>query len=172
MPIRRHCLPALMLSLCVLAACAPVGQHQRQEPEAQPIVLRASGFGTYDNVEKDRADPRKRLLAQRASRLDAYRNLAEQVYGAVIYGGATVQDFVLHNDRFRVYVDNHLRGARVVAVNEHGDGVIETVMELELDPALQACLAGRGECPLTGASRHEPVDALETRSADSLYYLE
>lgn len=136
------------------------------------MVIRASGFGTYENPETDRADPRKRLLARRASRLDAWRNLAEQVYGSAVYGGTTVRDYVLQNDRFRVYVDTHIRGARVVDVKETADGIVETVMELELDPAFRACLSGAGDCPQSVFSGHEPVDGMEQRPVDSLYYLE
>lgn len=170
MPIRQHGLPVLVLLTWALVACAPVGQPQ--QATAEPVVIRASGFGTYENPETDRADPRKRLLARRASRLDAWRNLAEQVYGSAVYGGTTVRDYVLQNDRFRVYVDTHIRGARVVDVKETADGIVETVMELELDPAFRACLSGAGDCPQSVFSGHEPVDGMEQRPVDSLYYLE
>ena len=61
--------------------------------------------------------------------------------GTVIYGSSTVNDFVLQNDMFRTYVDSYIRGAKMVAVNEHSDGVVETVMELKLEPRFRACVS-------------------------------
>ncbi|WP_245820315.1 LPP20 family lipoprotein [Marinobacter lutaoensis] len=183
MVMRRTLVLALVSLAWGLSACAPVGGYRNTESSANPeslapIVVRASGFGTYENVSTDRLDPRLRLLARRASRLDAYRNLAERVYGTVVYGGATVNDFVLRNDLFRVYVDSYIRGAKVVAVNEHSDGVVETVMELKLEPRFRACVSGvdddqvRALCPIPMPRGRDAGGDIESRSADSLYYLE
>lgn len=181
MTLRR--IPVLLFAL-VVAACAPVGSYQESNRDARldqnlkPIVVRVSGFGTYEDAGKDRLDTRKRLLARRASQLDAYRNLAERVYGTVIYGSSTVNDFVLHNDRFRTYVDSYIRGAKMVAVNEHSDGVVETVMELKLEPRFRACVAAvaddqvRERCPIPMPMTNDSVGDVESRNVDSLYYLE
>ncbi|MEC8824121.1 MAG: LPP20 family lipoprotein, partial [Pseudomonadota bacterium] len=141
MTLRWILVPVLAFAV---AACAPVGSYRNDQARTEtfePITVRVSGFGTYENVQADRVNTRKRLLARRASQLDAYRNLAERVYGTVIYGSSTVNDFVLQNDSFRTYVDSYIRGARMVAVNEHSDGVVETVMELRLEPRFRECVA-------------------------------
>ena len=133
----------ISLSLIVsLAGCAPAGGYRQaaEEPVLEPITVRVSGFGTYESPATDRLNTQKRLMARRASQLDAYRNLAERVYGTVIYGSSTVNDFVLRNDVFRAYVDSYIRGAKLVAVNEHSDGVVESVMELKLEPRFRACV--------------------------------
>lgn len=171
------------LLVVALAGCAPVGKHQNsysgdQAPTLEPITVRVSGFGTYENAAKDRLDTRKRLMARRASQLDAYRNLAERVYGTVIYGSSTVNDFVLRNDVFRAYVDSYIRGAKLVAVNEHSDGVVESVMELRLEPRFRACVAEnqdydvRERCPIPMPRRDDSAGDVQSRSVDSLYYLE
>ncbi|PSF07224.1 hypothetical protein C7H09_10535 [Marinobacter fuscus] len=144
----------------------------------EPITVRVSGFGTYENVGQDRVNPRKRLMARRVSRLDAYRNLAERVYGTVIFGSSTVNDFVLNNDSFRTYVDSYIRGARMVAVNEHSDGVVETVMELRLEPRFRNCVAQvaddqvRDVCAIPMPRRSDRAGDVEAGRTDSLYYLD
>lgn len=180
MTFRRFLIAALIL---ILAGCAPVGGHQQSQEarlvdDLEPITVRVSGFGTYENVSADRLNTRKRLLARRASQLDAYRNLAERVYGTVIYGSSTVNDFVLKSDAFRTYVDSYIRGAKTVAVNEHSDGVIETVMELRLEPRFRACVARvdddqvRDLCPIPMPMRNDAVGDVESRNVGTLYYLE
>ncbi|MBS3804276.1 MAG: LPP20 family lipoprotein [Oleiphilaceae bacterium] len=171
---------ALMMTL---AGCAQLGADadsnaNRPDPALEAITVRVSGFGTYEDAAKDRLNTRKRLMARRASQLDAYRNLAERVYGTVIYGTSTVNDFVLRNDMFRTYVDSYIRGARVVAVNEHSDGVVESVMELRLEPKFRACIADsadsevRRRCALPLPRYDDSHGDVQSRGVDSLYYIE
>ena len=71
-------------------------------------------------------------MAMRAAKIDAYRSLAERVAGIQIWGGTTVGDMVVEKDRFRVYLDTTLTGARVIAENPQDDGTYETVVELKV----------------------------------------
>lgn len=178
----KRFLMILSLAAVGLAGCATSGsgtQGKNIDPERlEPIVVRVSGFGTYENSADDRLDTRKRLLARRTSKLDAYRALAERVYGTVIYGSSTVNDFVLHNDNFRAYVDSYIRGAKVVAVNEHSDGVVESVMELKLEPRFRACVAMSDDrevaerCAIPMPSGNDRRGDVAADNVDSLYYLE
>lgn len=98
----------------------------------QPVKLTAIGYGAttpYDSYTPGQ----KRLMAMRASKLDAYRALVEQVYGARVTSNSTIAGLVAQHDSFRVYVDAYLRGAKVVTVTPLADGNYETVMELELN---------------------------------------
>ena len=72
-------------------------------------------------------------MAMRASKLDAYRALAEQVQGVRVNGNSTVSAMMAQVDSFRVFVDAYLRGAQVVTVIPMNDGNYETTMELTLD---------------------------------------
>lgn len=175
----------LPLLAFTLSACAPVGGYRdmqgsagQQDTRFEPITVRVSGFGTYEDAGKDRLNTQKRLMARRASQMDAYRNLAERVYGTVIYGSSTVNDFVLRNDMFRTYVDSYIRGAKKVAVNEHSDGVVETVMELKLERRFRACVSKVADdqvqalCPIPMPRYNDSVGDVQSRSAGSLYYLD
>ncbi len=130
--------------LTLLSGCAalmePVPSPEEQAvAKMDPIVVRVTGYGTYSDT-KDRMDPRKRLLAMRASKLDAYRAMAERIYGTVIYGNSTVRDLVLQEDTFKTFVDSVIRGARVVSVSELRSGGFETVLEVVLEPKFRLCL--------------------------------
>jgi len=171
----------VFLLATVLAGCSLVGWESDQSPGAEPldpITVRVSGFGTYADIET-RQNPQARLKARRASKLDAYRALAERVYGTVIHGSATVNDFVLRNDVFRSYVDSYIRGARVVSVMEHDDGVVETVMSLRLEPRFRACVANVEPgatpqlCPIPMPMGRDDLGDVQANSdVDSLYFLE
>ena len=176
MTLRWILVAALVIGL---AGCA-LGQSGQDNNvrEPDPVTVRVSGYGTYADVEAERADTRKRLMARRASQLDAYRNLAERVYGTVIFGSSTVNDFVLRNDSFRSYVDSYVRGAKTLSVTEHSDGVVETVMELKLSPRFVACAAGvaddevRDACPIAMPTYNDQAGDTKARSGESLYYLD
>lgn len=113
--------------------------NQNKEPLVEPILIRVTGYSGYE-TEADSKSEAKRLLALRASKLDAYRALAERVYGLSISGKSVVKDFMLKEDRFSVALNSHVRGARVVSVNEKKGIGFETVLELLLPGNFDDCL--------------------------------
>jgi len=72
------------------------------------------------------------LMAMRAGKMDAYRSMAEMVYGFKINGTTTISSMVIRNDNFRVYVDAHLRGAELVSIQPIGKGSYEVTVELSI----------------------------------------
>jgi hypothetical protein len=70
-------------------------------------------------------------MAIRASKLDAYRNLTEQVYGQQLYGVSTIADMVVTNDNFRAKVEGVIYGARLVSIIPVGDDTYETTLSLD-----------------------------------------
>jgi|GEM_PF-908867 len=116
-----------------LASCAPVLIEPRLAVVApDPVRIEAIGYGASSSYTGYTAGQR-RLLAIRAARLDAYRSLAEQIYGVRITGSTTVSAMVTQSDSFRSYVDAYLRGARTVTVTSMADGNYEVVVEINLN---------------------------------------
>jgi len=105
-----------------------------------PMILRVVGYGAINEKSKGLSKVQKRLMAIRASRLDAYRAMAERVYGTKISGSSTVRDLVVQNDSFRTYVDTFIHGARVVTSDVLEDGSVETVLEMVIDAGFRNCL--------------------------------
>ncbi|KQQ87218.1 LPP20 family lipoprotein [Massilia sp. Leaf139] len=124
----------------LLSACGTVRSKPVPQVQLQPVIvtLNATGYGAVNtaacNGECDRVSPAQRkLLAMRAARLDAYRAMAEQVYGMRIEGGSTVGSLALKDDSFKVYIDAFIRGARVTNVAQREDGSYETTVEMDFD---------------------------------------
>ena len=124
----------------LLSACGSVHLSTTPARSAQPLIvtLNATGYGAVNMAacagQCDRVAPAQRkLLAMRAARLDAYRAMAEQVYGLRVEGGSTVGSLALKDDSFKVYIDAFIRGARVTNVAQREDGTIETTVEMDFD---------------------------------------
>ena len=73
----------------------------------------------------------KRLMAIRAARMAAMRELAEQIHGLRVDSSTTVIDLVTQNDTFRTMVQGTIRGAKTVRINPAGDDTYETVLEVD-----------------------------------------
>jgi len=147
----------IALSLVLLTACGSFSgkaKKQQQEqlqyqvreinkklPSMKPMVLRVTGYGAIDPRAITLTDVQRRLMAMRASKLDAYRTLAERVYGTAISGNTTVENLVARNDRFRSFVDAHVLGARVISQDELSDGSYETLLEMVIDEGFRNCLS-------------------------------
>lgn len=112
--------------------------EQEIDPIA-PMVLRVVGYGAMDE-DKKKSEVQRRLMAIRASKMDAYRSMAERVYGTSIQGSTTVRDMVVQNDRFRTYIETYMHGARVVSTDVMPDGSVETVLEMTIDQGFRNCL--------------------------------
>ena len=124
----------------LLSACGTMHPSGTARQAARPAVvtLNATGYGAVNNTvcagQCDRiSTAQRKLLAMRASRLDAYRAMAEQVYGLRIEGGSTVGSLALKDDSFKVYIDAFIRGARVTNVAQREDGTYETSVEMDFD---------------------------------------
>ncbi len=109
-------------------------------PKVEPIIVRVTGYGAFlDNPRMSKGQ--NQLMAMRSSKLDAYRALAERVYGTRVSGGSTVEAMVLRDDRFRTYVDSVIRGAKVISTYELAHKNYETTMELVLEPTFYDCIS-------------------------------
>jgi len=84
-------------------------------------------------VQNHKNPAQQRLMAIRASKLDAYRNLTEQVYGQQLDATSTVADMVVTNDTFRAKVEGVIYGARLISITPVGEDTYETTLSLDRD---------------------------------------
>ena len=93
-------------------------------------TLTAVGYAVV-STQPGRSDAQKRLMAIRAARMAAMRDLAEQIHGLQVDSNTTVVDLMVQNDTFRGVVTGTIRGARTVRINPTGGDTYEIVLEID-----------------------------------------
>jgi hypothetical protein len=150
MPPRLLVLPLVLVTLAIglsgcktamLAQSEPATSSQMAAQKAAdagliaPLVekretLTATGYAVI-SVQNHRVPAQQRLLAIRASKLDAYRSLTEQVYGQQLDASTTVADMTVQNDTFRTRVEGVIYGAVLVSITPAGEDTYETTLSLD-----------------------------------------
>ena len=142
MTVHRFTLPALALS-ALLAGCQSVPlaldtgdmPEQAEKSMITPLIqkreaLVATGYAVI-SVQNHKNPAQQRLMAIRASKLDAYRALTEQVYGQQLDANTTIADMTIQNDTFRTKVEGVIYGAVLVSITPAGDDTYETTLSLD-----------------------------------------
>ena len=74
----------------------------------------------------------KLIMAMKASKLDAYRELTEQVYGQKIEGNQSLSHLVIDSETLRASVEGVIRGAEVVKAYPVGEDTYVTELALDM----------------------------------------
>ncbi|KPZ69935.1 hypothetical protein AN944_02630 [Shewanella sp. P1-14-1] len=126
-------LVVLLVSLLVISisGCASNDKYVQWETEApdQFPKLTAIGYAPLA-TQPAKEQSHKVLMAMQASKIAAYRELAEQVYGQQIDAHSQMSDWMLNNETVSANVSGMIKGAKVVKSYPAGDMY---VTELELD---------------------------------------
>ena len=145
--LNKFLLAALALPAMLIGGCAhyepAVTMGGVPSIVADPIKIQAVGYGSPGNFNSLYTAAQAKLMAMRAAKIDAYRSLAEQVYGYRVTANTSVSAFATQNDNVRTYVDAFIRGTRVVSINAIADGSFEATVELELPINFFDCLSRR-----------------------------
>jgi hypothetical protein len=129
----------LMLSACSVFQKPQPKPEPPKEPEKATMItpmtekretLVATGYAVI-SIQNHRLPAQQRLLAIRASKLDAYRALTEQVYGQQLDANTTVADMTVMSDTFRARVEGVIYGAVLVSITPVGDDTYETTLSLD-----------------------------------------
>ena len=133
----------LLITACTVAKAPPLAYFPQK-------TISAVGYGTVEKSDRYSRSQIK-LMAMRASKMDAYRSLAEQLTGVQLRGQTTLEDMEVTHDSYQVYLNAYLRGARVTRTSAigsdiyAGDDTFETVVELDLTPRFYECINGASE---------------------------
>jgi len=121
-----------VISLLVISSCSSVYdkhvQWQAIEPEVFPII-RGIGYAPI-SLQKSEHKTQRMLMAIKASKIAAYSELAEQVYGQQVSSKTTMADMIIQNQQLASSVQGLIRGAKVVKSYPVGDTY---TTELQLD---------------------------------------
>ena len=140
--MKRTAISVLVLSMVALTGCKSISltvpTSSRDATSMVPPVVEkretitATGYAVV-TVQNHKNPAQQRLMAIRASKLDAYRNLTEQVFGQQLDASSTVADMVVTNDTFRTKVEGVIYGARLVSITPVGEDTYETTLSLDRD---------------------------------------
>ena len=131
----------LVFGLVALTGCKsinlamPASKTTDKNAMASPLIekretITATGYAVVA-VQNHKNPAQQRLMAIRASKLDAYRALTEQVYGQQLDANTTVADMTVMNDTFRTRVEGVIYGANLVSITPIGDDTYETTLSLD-----------------------------------------
>jgi len=119
------------LLLCLSGCSTVFDKHvewQKPKPENFP-VLHAIGQAPI-SLQKSTHKTQRMLMAINASKLAAYAELAEQVYGQQIDGKTSMSNLLINNQQLDASIKGIIRGAKVVKSYPVGDSY---TTELSLD---------------------------------------
>ncbi|PKG81100.1 flagellar biosynthesis protein FlgP [Colwellia sp. 75C3] len=124
----------ILSTLLLTSACSLVYdkhvQWQTVKPEVYP-VLYATGFAPI-SMQKSTHETQRMLMAIKASKIAAYAELAEQVYGQQIAGKVTMADLLIEEQQLKASVQGIIRGAKVIKSYPIGD-VYTTELQLNFE---------------------------------------
>ncbi len=110
---------------------------------AEVRPLKGLGFAQIAG-QPGKTQNEKRLMAIRAARMDALRDLTEQVHGIRIAASTTVRDAVVQDDSLSAVVQGTLRGARTLRVSPSGSDSYEVEMVLDRETVAYIVRALKG----------------------------
>ncbi|MCC6358863.1 MAG: LPP20 family lipoprotein [Phycisphaerales bacterium] len=125
-----------LLALLALAGASVVATGQETTPEQQ------------------------KLMAKRAAEADAYRKLAEAVYGLQLNSRTYVKDFVTESDDIRGEVDTMIRGIRLGKPTYYEDGSCEVQAEVTVAKVVETLRSAH--------SRHYKGDSIKSEDFESI----
>jgi hypothetical protein len=108
-----------------------------QESTTRPTLARrdtimATGYSVI-GVQNHKNPAQQRLLAIRAAKIDAYRGLAEQVYGLHLDANTAVSDMTVMSDSFRTRVEGVIQSATLTTITPINQDTYEVTLTLDLN---------------------------------------
>lgn len=73
----------------------------------------------------------KRILAIKAARLDALRQLTEQIHGIQLAGSTKIAEAIVQSDTLRADIQGVILGARTVKIDPSSSDTYEVVVEID-----------------------------------------
>lgn len=93
-------------------------------------VLTATGYSVV-SIQPGKTYEQKVISAMRASKLDAYRELSEQVHGIQIDSYTTLNDYVQTDEELDASVSGLVKGAKVIRTYPVSKNVYATEVSLD-----------------------------------------
>lgn len=125
----RKFLPVIAISL-LAGGCMSMGGAVPVDAEGNPVPLRGTGYATI-SIQPGRSANQKQIIAIRAAKISAMRDLAEKIYGAEIDAASQSVQGRMNGDYVRANIEGIVRGARTVKIGLIRKDVYEVVLEVD-----------------------------------------
>lgn len=122
-----------------------LNQPQKVKIEVEMIAPAIQGLG-YSQVstQPGKTTNERRLMAIRAARMEAMRDLTEQVHGLRLNSETTVRDMALRSDVINGVVSGEIRGAKTKRITPKDNDTFEVVLELDVTTVAYILKAAKG----------------------------
>ncbi|CUH83400.1 LPP20 family lipoprotein [Thalassovita mediterranea] len=126
-------------SMASMAAQKALGQ-------AVPEPVQITGVG-YSQIgaQPGKTLNERRLMAMRAARMEAMRDLTEQVHGLQLTSDTTLRDNVIRSDNLRGVVAGEIRGAKTLRIVPKGNDSYQVILALDPSTVAYILRAARGQ---------------------------
>ena len=128
-PLTVACLLALLSSSCTGVPDNYAEAIINEVVDRNESIV-ATGYAVI-SIQKSSNPAQQRILSIRASKLDAYRTLLEQVYGQYLDANTTIAELIVKNDTFKARVQGVIYDARLVSISPVGNDTYETTLSLD-----------------------------------------
>ncbi len=122
----RH--SALLMVLVLMAGCVT-----NEYPYSASVGIndRVVGVGyAVINAQPGNSPEEKRLMAIKVSKLEAYKSLAEQLYGQYLESRGSLRNLKMEEEALVSRVEGLIVGARVVSIKPISTDSYETILEI------------------------------------------
>ena len=132
--LHRNSVSGFITMLLILTTGCAVNMQDYNAALVQSVLdknnnIIATGYAVI-SVQKADTPAQQRILSIKASKLDAYKVLMEQVYGQYLDANTTVSEMIVQSDTFRAKVQGVIYGAKLVSITPVGDDTYETTLSL------------------------------------------
>jgi hypothetical protein len=143
-----------------LAVAAPAAARAGGSVDPERRVVRCTGSGAANLRDAGGNPAVARIGAEKAARLDAFRNCLEAVKGVKLESGATLGAAMQSDAALAGRIEAQVRGFRVVGAPRYfSDGGVELDVEVPLEGALSDALLPRPAAPAPPAPGKGPGPA-------------
>ena len=132
--LHKNSVSGFITMLLVMTTGCAVNMQDYNAALVQSVLDRnnniiATGYAVI-SVQKADTPAQQRILSIKASKLDAYKVLMEQVYGQYLDANTTVSEMIVQSDTFKAKVQGVIYGAKLVSITPVGDDTYETTLSL------------------------------------------
>jgi hypothetical protein len=160
--LKRMMKTALMVGVagCIAMTAGAPGARAQKDPAGDDAVVQKLAHGEINWSKKtvtatgsgaanlkDGNVAQARLMAERAAKLDALRNIIETIQGIQVSGSRNAND-IMSNGEVKTKIQGMAQGFKVVDTKYYSDGSVDVVVQMAIDESLTNALV---EKPKPGA---------------------